>query len=187
MWQAEQDLAARIGCVEATSTSITTVASTQEYSLPTNCLYVTRVNYKTWSKLKKIDKTQMEWLDGFNGTQQTSGMPDSYYLYNGKIGIYPTPTGTETLTIEYVPQPAEITSGSSAFTIHQLLHLPIIDFCLYRIWGKDQQNDRATFHINLYEKGVSEGYRKWAKYKASDRTNVVKDEFMYVHTDLGMS
>lgn len=187
MWEAECEVAGIVGCSEGTDTSTTTVADTQEYSLPSDCLYVLRA---IWDqvKLKRIDLKDQDYLDGtlYGGTL-TTGDPEHYYEFGNKLGLYPVPSSAKTLKLWYVKQPTQITVGSISFTIPLLFQHYIIDYVLYRMLLKDQDNDRAMIHKRLWDENVQKAIAKWELMREKDRISIVRDTDEYPNTSLGLS
>lgn len=187
MWEAEAEVAGLVSCTEATDSSTTTVASTQEYALPTDCLYVLRA---TWDqvKLKRIDLKDQDYLDGtlYSGTL-SSGQPEHYYEFAGMIGLYPVPDSAKTLKLWYIKQPSQITGVSTTFTIPLLFHHYIIDYALYRMYLKDQDNEKAMVHKRLWDENIQKAIGKWNMMRESDHTSTVRDVDEYPNTSLGLS
>lgn len=94
---AVKEAAQRTRCVEKRET-ILSVADTQEYSLPSDCAYVTRVAYDG-ERLSPIMQSHLRiedeaWMD-------KSGTPFKYYLdeLNGRFGLYYKPSSSTTYTV----------------------------------------------------------------------------------------
>ena len=120
------------GYFQTTDATIDYVNGTQEYNLPTDCVKVVLVErtdvdpVKTLHPIRIQDKLQYEPV---NRTYATDTDYEYYYLSGTKIGIVPTPDENETnnLKIYHIPNPTDVSSGSSAFTVpdgygaHQLI------------------------------------------------------------------
>ena len=137
MTEAEQEVFNLImeedeGYFQTTDETIDYVNGTQEYNLPTDCVKIVLVERtdvdptKTLHPIRMQDKLQYEPV---NRTFSTDEDYEHYYMSGTKIGIVPTPDETEinNLKIYYIARPADVSSGSSAFTIsddygaHQLI------------------------------------------------------------------
>ena len=187
IWQAEAEIAALIECTEATDSSTTTVASTQEYSKPSDCLLIKRV---TWydKKLKRINLVDQDAMDDSGyGSSVSTGNPDSYYEYGDVVGLYPIPSSAQTLKFWYIQQPTVKTSSSTSFDVPTMFEHYIPDYCLYRVYLKDQDDARASIHKRLWDENIVKGAAKWARRDMLDGHYVVKMEGAYPMTDLGMA
>ena len=67
-----------------------------------------------------------------------------------------------------------------------LFHQYIPDYCLYRMYAKDQ-DDRYQFHKRLWDENILKSISKWKQSKRRDQHSVVKQEEMYPGTVLGMA
>jgi hypothetical protein len=186
MWTAECELASLIECTEATCTAIPTVANQQEYTKPTNLIDIKRVTYGN-KPLKKVTKREKDFYD-FNLVDGTdfSGEPDSFYEWAALIGLYPIPTEVKSLTIYGIVQPTVITSASVAFTVPQEYTHYFIDFCLHRMYAKDQDETRSDRHFKIWENNLVKAKDKWMRKRVSGKVFVVKTEDQYPTTELGL-
>jgi hypothetical protein len=186
MWQAECTINNEVECAESTDTSITTVNGTAEYTKPTDMIFAKRVWWYLM-RMQKIDFRMLENQEGLSyGSTIQTGQPYAYYEYADKIGFYPTPNAAQAVKIWYIKQPVVLTSSSTAFTIPQLFHHLIPDYCLWRMWAKDQEENRAADHQNRWNLNLQIAKQSWAKYKNSDAIIVVKDGDRYPNTYAGM-
>ena len=186
MWQAEQEIAGQVECTQAYDNSTTTVASTQNYSKPSDCLYLKRVTWDT-VKLKKEDQRAIDAQDGQGyGGSTTEGNVYSYYEWGSEIFLYPIPDSAKTLEFYYIKQPTLKTSSSTALDVPQIFHAIIPDYCLYRAYSKDQDVERAMFHKRLWDEGMKEALSKWSMRQYDDMFLVVKQEDNYNSTEFGI-
>lgn len=186
LWQAEQLAASLLECTETTDSTTTTVAGTQEYTKPTNCSLITRVEWYG-VKLKKIDMTDQDAVDGGGyGASLSQGNCDSYYEYGTKIGLYPVPSSAQTLKFFYIAEPTLTTGASTSFTVPGFVTKYLPDYALYRMYAKDQDNGRAGFHNGLWENGLNNMRMEWSRIKRRDNHSVVRCEEFYPSTDLGL-
>ncbi len=89
-----------------TSTTISVVAGTQEYSLPANFLTLQTAQLANVT-LYQTTKQQLINADLYANT----GTPQSYYIRWANIGLYPSPIASGTLTINYVATLPTITTS----------------------------------------------------------------------------
>lgn len=142
MTEAEQEVFNLImeedeGYFQTTNETIDYVSGTQEYDMsafdpvPVKIVLVERTDLdpkKTLHPVRMQDKLQYEPA---NRTYTTDADYEYYYINGNKIGIVPIPDESETnnLKIYYIGRPADVSSGSSAFTVpddygaHQLIAL----------------------------------------------------------------
>jgi hypothetical protein len=156
MWTAECELASLIECTEATCTAIPTVANQQEYTKPTNLIDIKRVTYGN-KPLKKVTKREKDFYD-FN-------------LVDGT---------------DFSGEPTVITSASVAFTVPQEYTHYFIDFCLHRMYAKDQDETRSDRHFKIWENNLVKAKDKWMRKRVSGKVFVVKTEDQYPTTELGL-
>jgi len=85
---------------EVAVSNITTVASTQEYTLPIDFGKLLNVRDVNSGHLAQI--TKQELLQAITGTSATNlGQPSRYYLRGLKIGFYPIPDSVRTIELLY--------------------------------------------------------------------------------------
>ena len=109
------------------NSTITTVAGTASYDLPTDILDVMRVSHKN-IKLTRKSKYDLDVESGTDWSEDT-GTPQSYYIdldpNNKKIVLYPIPEGSDAganLIIEYVKIPPTLdTDAAVPFDGHTLM------------------------------------------------------------------
>lgn len=184
--QAEQEIADLVECSEATDATTSTVSGTQEYAKPTDCEYIKRV---TWDgmPLKRIDFRDKDTVSnvGYGTTTDTSGQPEYYYEWGANVGVFPVPTTAKTLKFWYVSKPAALSAASTAFTVPNLFHSALVDYVLYRMYAKDQDDQRSGFHKTLWDEGIFKAKVKWGKRQRSNRIQTVRDEGSLLDTELG--
>ena len=187
MWNGEKILAETTGCAETTDSTLTTVAAQREYTIPSTVATLLRVEYDSY-KLKKIDLTQLDQIEGKTyGGITTSGDPVYYYEFGNKIGLSSIPTAAKTLKLWVIAIPTKLTSTSTAFTIPNRYGDYLTDYCLFRMWAKDQQNDMADRFENRWEKNLSTVESKWKDVKFRDNYIQVKDEDQFEGTEIGIA
>lgn len=186
LWFAECEIAGLIQCTEATDDTTTTVASTQEYAKPTDCLIVLRVTYDG-AKLKRIDLTDQDALDGsaYGGSLST-GNANSYYEFGDNVGLYPIPDDAKTLKFWYIKQPTLKTDADIGWDVPTEFEHYLADYALYRMYLKEQDEGRASIHKQLFDQSVARAAQKWRINRERDRHSVVKTEEFYPITGLGL-
>ena len=159
---------------------------TREYTIPSQFKRLTRVTWDT-VKLKKIDLTMVDQNEGTSyGGTPTNGNPTSYYEYAGKIGLSPIPGSIANIKLWGTGTPATITTASTAFSIPDDLADPIADYCLWRMYLKDDDPQRAQICKANWNEGLVEVNDEWRDQKGADAYYVVKDVSDYDNTEQGM-
>ena len=139
-------------------------------------------------KLKRIDSLDMYATQGADST--VSGQPEYYRWddYDNVLQIYPTPDTTGQFMLHYRVHDADVSStGSFISGIEPYAHF-IADYCLYRMFLKDQELiTEAQTYGGLWRRHMEEIERSVESRMMHDRFVTVKDEDdNYYSTDLGM-
>jgi len=81
--------------------TISTVAATQFYNLPYDCDLVEEISVTVSSQRYTPRKSpSREHWDRLNITPAASNIPEWYFVYNGQVGLWPTPSsGSNTITV----------------------------------------------------------------------------------------
>jgi len=96
--------------------TITTVASTQGYNLPSDFERI--VDNTAWNTTNRREMTGVttasEWQDLQNRTASGSSYTDHYRIRGGQVLLYPTPAAVESLVYEYIQNtPIESSVGTA--------------------------------------------------------------------------
>lgn len=186
MSQAEQEIADIIECTETIDSTMDTVAGTQEYSKPSNCQIIKFVRFDN-VLLKNIDFREKDALNlNRYGSTDQGGDPDSYYEYGSVIGLYPIPQRIAEIKIYYIALPPRLTISSTTFAIPALFHSYLVDYCLFRMYMKDQDDQRGNLHRQIWEENLNKSRMKWMRKRTANRLFVVKNEDAFNQTELGM-
>lgn len=86
--------------------TVSTVAGTQEYDLPSDFIKLDLVRYNG-SELAKASKTDIKRMYA----TMTSGNPFAYYIYWTKLWLYPVPNTTGTIDLDYFKKLPTMTSA----------------------------------------------------------------------------
>ena len=129
------------------STTVTLIAGTQEYSLPSN--YQSTISLYWDYPLKQIQKED---------TMTSTGSPTSYYVYAWSLWVYPIPTEAKTLTLLYEASQPDI-SDSQASTTPSMC-----DMAIKYLTASSLLKQKAKFDMaQVYE---------WEYYKEINRCKV---------------
>ena len=105
------ELATETLCIQNRYTT-PSVASQQEYTVPSRMISVLRVDYNG-EKLKPISFKQLDSID-LNTNTTTTGTPQYYYHFDDVFGLFPVPdTAALTITIHSYDEPSQTTAVST--------------------------------------------------------------------------
>lgn len=121
-----------VGYAWKDDTSVSTASGTQEYTLPTDCVEILYVLYGT----TLIPKTDLDDLrrDGIDWRGTTAAPPTFYYVFGRKLGFYPKPNATTTVTLRYIAAPLDFTASGFDQLADQDQALPI--YYAASLWGE---------------------------------------------------
>lgn len=177
-----QEILAIIGLIETEDTSITTVASTQEYDYPTRMEFVERVRYDG-DDLQKIGFR--EW-DIDKGSTDPEGTPRKFVIWNKKLYLVPTPDEAKTLTIFGYSRHEDV-SAATTIAIPEILHHRMINKIVYRLLMKDKDYQGAKFFLDEwrnYDLPAIYDYKR--QYRTGGKYQVVTSEEDVNTTEYGI-
>jgi hypothetical protein len=185
MWEAECILAGNLGLFQATSAH-TTVTDTSAYTFPASMLRLSRLTYDG-KKLKKIDFTERDYLDGANyGSTIQTGRPEAYVEWGQTAILYPVPQSAAALNWYFLKAPAEITAAGAFSVPDESIQQMIPDYCVWKCSLKDQELNRADRHKQAWEANVLRAESMWVDKKGEDRVYHVRDEDEFAGGVLGI-
>lgn len=168
-----QDLLKRVDWEELhAEATITTVASTEGYNLPSDFERI--VNGTAWNTTRTNEMvgvvSAQEWQDLKNRTSNSSSFTDRYRIRGGQVLIFPTPASVESLVYEYIVNTPVESSGAVAQTGWEAdTDVPRFDAYLVQLgtkWrfrkvnGMPYQEDMSQYNeIGLIRKGQDGGRR----------------------------
>lgn len=173
-----------IGLLEDTDTS-TTVASTQAYSIPTDCVAIKALLYNG-SLLSPISFKEWE-LEKSNGTTPT-GTPTKYVVWNSQVLLIPTPDAAQTLTFYYEKMHPYIENSSqTTIDIPAPLHFRLADGVLADMFAKDLNAQMLThYETKWLQVHIPAFYAYASRMKRRGRFRVVQDADTSLNTDYGV-
>lgn len=182
MYRAALKLTRRTKCLELSDTQ-NTVASTADYTLPTQAIDVWRVTYNG----KKLQAITLREYDAMNPNATTSsGSPTFYLLYGTTITLYPTPDAVKVLKIWSYNEPILPTATSYTITIPTRYQDVLVDGTTAEMCPKDLGHPLTSFFVNKFEKGIQEVEAHVRKRRRGDRMAVVQTEEQSLVTDRGI-
>ena len=171
-----------VKCIENTYTT-PTVASTQEYALPSRYLDIKRVTYNG-TKLQPISMREYDELTWPNTTTTTTGTPTYYYYFGETIGLYPSPDSAVTLKIWLVQGHDAITSASTLEIPIQYHHM-LVDGVCSKMTMKEIGDPRASYYAGVWQNHLMKATAAWQKHKRGDKFSVVSTEEQSPVTNFG--
>lgn len=165
---------ARIAESHRASSTVSTVADTQEYDAPDDAV---RIHMVQWDRgdgqvydLEYVDQKNASSV-AWTGIAQDVGTPAIFWLWgyppNLKINLYPIPGESGTLTVHYYKIPADLaTDGSdvaSTIDVPQGWETCVVDYAVYQALLSDA-DDRWIAYKQLYDtnlKALSEAATRY--------------------------
>jgi hypothetical protein len=146
--QAERIFCSHAEYAGTKSTTISLVASTQEYALPAG--FVKEQKNSVFVDGKPIQKITQDYT--IEETSQT-GEPSGYYIRRKQIGFYPIPTATATITLLYFDMGGSLVNDGDVPIIplqnHELLAMYPCIFC-----SLEGDDDRVGSFKSLWDDGL---------------------------------
>lgn len=144
--------------------TLSSVAGTNEYALPSDLFTLNHVSYKDgdtagsfyplrWLPLAALN----EYAGGWDGTDYTSGYPQVYTKdENGKIILFPTPdkTATNNIKLIYSRYPVDLTSSSDAIDLPHYYHSYVEHFCMMKAYEMDEDWEAADKKAQLLQSTI---------------------------------
>lgn len=186
IYEAELIIATECLAIENIDTSITTVASTRAYTLPTNVIALKRVEWNG-VKLQPISFSEDDIVTLDNADTTTEGDPQFYSVWEETIYLRPIPSSAEILKLYSYEEPTLLTTASSSMSVPSRFHQPIIDYVVAIMAEKDELYELSDRAMARWNQGLDRAKRQIAKMKRGDSFAVVKDEDMLANTVFGVT
>jgi len=185
LWDAETQLVDKANVFTGNDSSTTTVASTQDYSVPSDLI---RIDSLSWNKVKlkavTLDVYESLSSPNYGGTLAT-GDPVYYYLFNNTVSLYPVPDSAQTLKYWYTKEPTELTDSSTAFSVRTQYHNSLVNFAIYKCLMKDM-DPRADTYLQMWLNTMDEAVDSYNRTRFEDQHNHVMDENDMNATEMGL-
>ena len=170
LYQAQMELALNCRLIERTY-STTSTSGTREYSYPSTAMSIRRVEYNG-VKVLPVDLID----DPKTSVTEPSGTPAEYAIWGQEIVFFPTPDTTgDTIKVFSYDRPSTV-SVTSTLDVPEKYHLALIDYVMFTMFAKEQNDRMATFHLNLWKEAVEKIKREVATSRHDDMFAVVRDE-----------
>jgi hypothetical protein len=182
LYMAALEMASETFCIENRYTT-TSVASQQEYAVPSRLLAVKRVEYDG-EKLRPISFTQLDSID-LNTNTTVTGTPQYYYHFDESFGLFPAPdTAGDTIKIYTYDEPSVPTS-SSTLEIPTRFHGYLVIGVAYYMSLKELGHPHAPRFEIQWARAIDK-VRKSVRMRNKDQFATVLREEDQPSTHLGM-
>lgn len=139
---------------ELTSTTLTVVAATRSIALPIDA----------WRVLSVYNSTDTIKLWPFEGTveqlrqwdQTETGTPIQYRILNDLLQVYPIPTGSTVLTVEYLGRAADLSGDSDLPVFPSQYHDILVEGALADAYADDGNTSQYTLHDGRFKELLAE-------------------------------
>jgi len=144
-----------------TSTNISTVAGTQEYSLVSNFATLDNNSIQGVSIQGAANSALSYWpfnqlrADQPDYTTVGSSVPTRYYIKGGNLGFWPTPDAVYTVTVDYYIIPTELDADADEPIIPVAYREALVKYALAAEHDYNSDPDLAQKAMNEYEQIVS--------------------------------
>ncbi len=182
LFQAQMILATKSNCIRNVYTA-STVASTQEYSRPTNTIVIKRITYNG-VKLAPITMREDDAITLSNSTTTATGDPSYYWEWGSSFFLRPVPAGVGTLKIYSIDKPQTV-SSTSTIDVPDRYHYGLADYLTWRIVLKDRNAPLAREYKDVWEAFVLETIRHERKRLRGDAFYGIQDNESLAETVIG--
>ena len=182
MRDACMQLARQAKVIERTFTT-STVASTQEYSWPTNAISIKRITY-AGNKLQLTSFREDDILTLNNQATTSTGTPYFYALWNRTFYLRPVPNAVGTLKIFSVNQ-AQVITTTSTLEVPEVFHLDLVNYIAHRMLAKDKKWIESKYFLDIWMGNLKEAKYWKRQEKFGDSYPVVQNEDIGTVTLLG--
>lgn len=139
--------------------SLPSIANTPDYNLPTDILKLHSVKYdNTKIPVLTLQEFDEQYVGVGANTSVSPGNPEVCYIWANKLTLYPAPSGVKNITIDYIYDPVQVTTGDLAIEIPLPVgyHLRIVDWCLAQIAQQDDDMNRYSVKMQQFTTGVQD-------------------------------
>lgn len=168
--------------------SLSLVEGQMRYPLPSNWLSARLVMHKgvdsqsgkigwaecrptTLEKMKQLNENFMDISD------DALGRPRRYFIDNKDVLVSPAPDAESatTLFLWFKSKAPKVTSVNDEIVIDDSLSEGLVAFVLWKMWKKEEEDDKALEQKAIYDDYVRRGM-SWAKKRALNMRNMIDIE-----------
>jgi hypothetical protein len=135
------------------------VANQKQYDLPTAVLKLRRVGYQGFP-LRPLSVEEADQMLGNSGVAVNSGYPTGtpthYWVYAGKINLYPAPanSGTGDIALNYTKYPTPVTTTSDVPELPAEYDNRIVEYCIAQAFELDTNMQVAGIKMGQFQQGI---------------------------------
>lgn len=130
------------------------VANQSQYTMPSDLLILRTLRYKyasmlSYSTLKYKNMQQFDdSVDGWDGNAFSSGDPQFFTMFEGKVMLFPIPSTSATngLKVLYNQKPTDVVDSTSTPSLPLIYHSTIVKYCLWQASMLDEDHEVAVMH-----------------------------------------
>lgn len=122
---------------------IPTVDGTASYALAADFVVAKRVFMTGFGHLLHVPRNQIVYLNPSVGIPTVKGIPEYYSIEGPNILLYPTPNSVQSINVEYVRDPADLTAGGNAIPLPTYLHTNVVQYCYGLMKERDEDFEAA--------------------------------------------
>lgn len=138
----------------AASGTLTTVAGTGSYALPTDLrksLAITRID----KAQRLVEVSPWEILGRWGGDLAT-GTPESYYVHGRTLYLDKLPSEAATYTWLYFTSPTALDNDVDEPEFTDEFHLVLADYAVAKVWEREEDFTKAADSMKQFDRGVEE-------------------------------
>jgi hypothetical protein len=153
---ANQEWCARTNANEK-SASVTIVQGTDAYALPADFIRDVGLIYDG----KPLQRRDMRERPDYDSA--STGVPEAYWVWGGKVYLYPIPNAVETCTLQYTSSPADMSADADTpGWVPGAYHKALVFYAVQLAKGSEGVADAAGYWLAQFEKQAQE----YQTYKA---------------------
>lgn len=143
------------------SDTSTTTSGQGDYSLDTDILAVVTVDVTSNGEMDGMERVDAETIRRMRRSDDTSDSPPRYFAVEGSdmLMLYPTPSGSDTITFYFVPRPTALSASSDTPTaIPAEYHSALEFYAMWRLgsYDDDQSSAQGQRYREDYDREVNE-------------------------------
>lgn len=177
-----KDFSVETECIE-NYYSTSTVASQEQYTIPTRAIKIDRVEVDG-SKLQKIDERQRDAMRN-NITTTLTSRPQYYFEANEVFELYPVPDAVYTMKVRTIDYHDAVDTSSTLEIPVEYQEIIVHGVVAMMSW-KEVGDPRGDKFWNLFEQKKKIAAAKVRKLKRGDNYTRVKTEEEFLTTSYGI-
>lgn len=134
------------------STTITTVADQNNYSLPADFAKLEALYFDDRDLIVETTRRRAKQVHGTDTTMY----PDQFYFYGEEIVFAPTPsTSSLTINLDYQKTPTALSSDSDTPEWHTGFHYIIAEYAAAKVWEREEDLEKVGYHMGAFYDGIN--------------------------------